>query len=87
MKKLLAMMLVTCMSLSVLAGCGAKTEEAAAETTEAVADEAVTEEAVTEETADADTADAIRLPDSPGCGSLPANIRKRLPDVSSGPAG
>lgn len=62
MKKLLAMMLVTCMSLSVLAGCGAKTEEAAAETTEAVADEAVTEEAateeaVTEETAAVDTAE------------------------------
>ena len=62
MKKLLAMMLVTCMSLSVLAGCGAKTEEVAAETTEpateeAVADEAETEEAVTEETAAADTAE------------------------------
>ena len=52
MKKLLAMILMTCLSVSVLAGCGAKTETVAtdaAATEEAVAEEATAEEAVVEE--------------------------------------
>ena len=52
MKKLLAIMLVTCMSVSVLAGCGAKTETAATDEAAATEETAVAEEAATtEETA------------------------------------